>query len=126
MQQILTEAEQPKQISSLTFGEKLFGCFFSYIFHPIFIPLYATFFLLYIHPSAFSGFSQAQKKQTLLIVSLNLVFFPLLSVFLLRAVGFIESIFLKTQKDRIIPYIAAGIFFFWTYTVFNQQAHYPL
>jgi hypothetical protein len=42
------------------------------------------------------------------------------------AVGFVESIYLKTQKDRIIPYIASGIFFFWTYTVFKQQSVYPL
>jgi hypothetical protein len=40
-------------------------------------------------------------------------------------VGFIDSIFLKNQKDRIIPYIAVGIFFFWTYTVFKQQPIYP-
>ena len=28
--------------------------------------------------------------------------------------------------DRIIPYIASGIFFFWAYTVFKQQTQYPL
>ncbi|MEX0636030.1 MAG: hypothetical protein WD135_04615 [Ferruginibacter sp.] len=32
---------------------------------------------------------------------------------------------MKKQKDRIIPYIAAGIFFFWTYHVFKQQPIYP-
>ena len=58
----------------------------------------------------------------MLIVALNIVFFPLISVLLLRAVGFIDSLFLRTQKDRIIPYIASGIFFFWAYTVFKQQA----
>jgi len=66
------------------------------------------------------------KRQTMLIVGLNIVFFPLISVLLLRAVGFIDSLFLRTQKDRIIPYIASGIFFFWGYTVFKQQAQYPL
>jgi hypothetical protein len=99
---------------------------FSYVFHPIFIPVYVIAFLVYIHPSYFSGFSDAQTKQTLLIVSLNLVFFPLFSIVLLKAVGFIQSIFLRTQKDRIIPYMACGIFFFWTYTVFKQQEMYPV
>lgn len=105
---------------------RLFAGLFSYIFHPVFVPVYLTAFLLYIHPSAFSGFSLTEKKQTLLIVILNIVFFPLISVLLLRAVGFIESLHLKTQKDRIIPYIASGIFFFWAYTVFYQQSQYPL
>lgn len=90
---------------------KIFSGFFSYLFHPVFIPIYVTFFLLYIHPSAFSGFSEMEKRQTVLIVLLNLVFFPLVSVLLLKAVGFIDSLFLRTQKDRIIPYIASGIFF---------------
>lgn len=105
---------------------KIFAGFFSYVFHPVFIPLYITAFLLYIHPSAFAGFSAVQKKNTLLIVALNIVFFPLFSVLLLKAVGFIQSLYLRTQKDRIIPYIASGIFFFWAYTVFKQQTQYPL
>jgi len=97
----------------------------SYIFHPVFIPVYAIAFLLYVHPSYFSGFSAEQKNKTLIISILNLVFFPLISVALLKGLGFIDSIFLKTSKDRIIPYIACGIFFFWAYTVFRQQEQYP-
>ena len=110
----------------LTIPGKIYAAFFSYLFHPIFVPVYVVLFLLYVHPSAFAGFSDAEKKQTILIVILNLVFFPLVSVLLLKAVGFIQSIYLRTQKDRIIPYIATGIFFFWAYTVFKQQTQYPL
>jgi hypothetical protein len=105
---------------------KLLAQFFSYIFHPIFIPLYVVYFLAFIHPSYFSGFGMAAKRQTLIIVLINAVLFPLLSVFLLKGVGFIQSVFLKTQRDRIIPYMACGIFFFWTYLVFKNQTHYPL
>jgi hypothetical protein len=99
--------------------------FFSYIFHPIFIPIYAIAFLVFIHPSYFTGFSEQRKLMTVIISTVNLVFFPLLSVALLKAVGFIDSIFLRTRKDRIIPYMASGIFFFWAYTVFNKQTVYP-
>ncbi len=106
--------------------EKVFAWFFSIVFHPVFIPVYVTFFLLYVHPNAFAGFSYEDKRQTLLIIVLNLVFFPLLSVLLLKALGFVNSIKLNTRKDRVIPYIASGIFFFWAYTVFKEQSHYPL
>ena len=99
--------------------------FFSVLFHPIFLPLYVAYFLAFVHPSYFSGFSRADKKQVLFIIALNAVFFPLFCVLLLKGLGFISSIFLKTRKDRIIPYIACGIFFFWTYTVFRQQERYP-
>lgn len=111
--------------ASVTVSASIFSGFFSYLFHPVFIPVYASSFLIYIHPSAFAGFSEQEKKQTVLII-LNLAFFPLISVLLLRAVGFIDSVYLRSQKDRIIPYIASGIFYFWTYTVFRQQPQYPL
>ena len=97
----------------------------SYVFHPIFIPIYCIAFLVMVHPTYFSGFSMQQKKFTIVIASLNLVFFPLMAILLLKAVGFIQSIFLHTQKDRIIPYMAYGIFSFWAYTVFKGQPIYP-
>jgi hypothetical protein len=99
--------------------------FFSYIFHPAFVPLYVIAFLVYLHPSYFSGFSERNKLQTVIISCINLVAFPLLTVVLLKALGFIDSIFLRTRKDRIIPYMACGIFFFWAYTVFKKQEMYP-
>jgi hypothetical protein len=101
------------------------AAFISYVFHPIFIPAYVVAFLLYVHPSLFSGFSALQKGRTMIISIINMVAFPLISVLLLKGLGFIDSIFLRTRKDRIIPYIASGIFFFWAYTVFHQQENYP-
>ena len=97
----------------------------SYIFHPIFLPLYAVWFIAYIHPSYLSGFSDGMRLRTVLITAQNAVFYPLFCVLLLKGVGFISSIFLRTQKDRIIPYMACGIFFFWTFTVFKEQALFP-
>ncbi|HRD57316.1 MAG TPA: hypothetical protein PK504_04670 [Ferruginibacter sp.] len=97
----------------------------SYIFHPIFIPLYCVGFIAYVHPNYFSGFSDNERLKTILITLQNAVFYPLFSVLLLKGVGFIDSILLKTKKDRIIPYIACGIFFFWTFTVFKEQPSFP-
>jgi hypothetical protein len=99
--------------------------FFSVIFHPIFLPLYVMFFIVFVHPGYMAGFSMADKKQVLLIIMLNAVLFPLFTVLLLRALKFIDSFYLKTRRDRIIPYIACGIFFFWSYIVFKQQTQYP-
>lgn len=106
-------------------AEKIFGYTISVILHPIFIPMYVVFFLLFIHPSAFTGFSEYDKMTTLRIVGVNVVFFPLLTVLLLKAVKFIDSVQMHTRKDRIIPLIACGIFFFWAFTVFKEQHRYP-
>jgi hypothetical protein len=123
MMEITTPAEETAKPDLIT---RILCTFISVVLHPIFIPIYVTAFLLYLHPTAFIGFSPENKNWTLVIVTINVTVFPLLSVLLLRALKFIDSILLKTQKDRIIPYIASGIFFFWTYTVFKQQPAYPL
>jgi len=51
----------------------------------------------------------------------NCTFLPLASILLLRALKFIDSVFLKTQRDRIIPYIICMIFYFWNWYVFKNN-----
>lgn len=104
---------------------RFFAHLFSYIFHPLFISLYATYYLAFIHPGYFNGISENGKIWVLLRVANNMVFFPAILVLLLKRVGFIDSIFLKTQKERIMPYIGSGIFFFWMYLVFRNQSEVP-
>lgn len=104
---------------------KFVAHFFSYVFHPLFIPLYVTWFLTFVHPYLFAGFSVQQKTWLLTRISYTMVFFPLITVVLLKALGFIKSMLLTTQQDRIIPYIACGIFFFWAYLVFRNQPNIP-
>ncbi len=98
----------------------------SYVFHPLFMPVYVYWFLAFIHPGYFAGFGKSQKIFLLARIVLNMVFFPLITVLLLKGLGFIDSIFLKNQRDRIIPYIASGIFFFWAYLVFRNQPEIPV
>ncbi|MDQ6757154.1 MAG: hypothetical protein M3004_09480 [Bacteroidota bacterium] len=105
---------------------RFFAHIFSYIFHPLFIPLYVIYYLVFINPDFFVGISDKEKTWVLLRVTLNMIFFPALTVLLLKGVGFVESVFLKTQRDRIIPYMAAGIFFFWMYLVFHNQPELPI
>jgi hypothetical protein len=49
----------------------------------------------------------------------------LVVVGLLRGLGFNKSFLLKTQKERIVPYIASITFFFWSYYVFKNQTGTP-
>lgn len=92
--------------------------FFSFIFHPVFIPAYVIAFLLYFHPSYFSGFGRELKVSLLFTTILNTVFFPLFAILLMKGLGFIKSVFLETQRDRIGPYLASMIFYFWAARVF--------
>lgn len=96
---------------------KLAGRFFSYIFHPLFIPLYIAAYIIFLHPYSFAVFDQREKLLRLLHVFVLTAFFPAVTVFLLWRLQFAESIFLRTQKERIIPYVASIIYFFWAFYV---------
>jgi hypothetical protein len=98
----------------------------SYLLHPLFVPTYVTAFLLYVHPSCFAGNSPDDKARTLALVAINTIVFPGITVLLLKGLGFVQSIFLRTQKDRIIPYIASGTYYFWAFWVLKNQGFPPL
>ncbi len=100
---------------------KLCAHIFSYVFHPLFIPVYVTLFLLRVHPYVFAGFDDWGKLGNLLQVFVNCTFLPLASVLLLRGLKFINSVHLKTQKDRIIPYMICMIFYFWNWYAFKNN-----
>ncbi len=99
---------------------------FSYLFHPLFIPVIATWYLAFIQAGYFTGIPYGEKIYILIRVAYNTIFFPAFTIVLLKALGFIDSIFLRTQRERIIPYIATNIFYFWMYLVFRNQPDVPL
>ena len=100
---------------------KVLGRFFSYLFHPLFIPLYVAAYLIFLHPYLFAVFPEKQKVIILISIASQTILFPALTVFLLWRLGFADSIFLRTQKERIIPYVATNIFFFWTFYVSKNR-----
>jgi len=85
----------------------------SYVFHPAFVPVYVVLFSAYVHPYLFIGIPPERKLQAVLMAVLMFTFFPLVTVGLLKALGFIKSVYLKEQKDRIIPLVACGVYYFW-------------
>ena len=93
----------------------------SYVFHPLFVPVYIAWFLISVQPYMFGSFTTTEKKITVLRFFIMYSFFPLVTVLLAKALGFLDSIFLKTQKERVIPYIACGIYYFWMCYVLRNQ-----
>jgi hypothetical protein len=101
----------------------LFLChFISWVLHPVFMPLITALVLYFITKSHFVGFDVKYLYQLLGTTFLNTVFFPLLFIFLLYKLGFVSSIKLSNQKDRIVPLMGSMIFYFWIYQVFKNFA----
>ena len=96
----------------------------SYIFHPLFIPTYVFLFLMNAFPYEFADITDWQLKMRLFGVFWLTAFFPAFAVFLLWRLKFSDSIFLRTQKERIVPYVITMFFYWWMYYLsrnFNDQ-----
>src|SRR5687767_9748768 len=98
--------------------------FVSYLFHPLFIPVYILAFMVF-NTLYFPSYTQAGKVLMLIRFFLMYSIFPLVTVLLAKKLGFIQSIHLKTPKDRIIPYIACGVYYFWMWYVLRNQPEVP-
>lgn len=96
----------------------------SVIFHPLFIPVYISWFLLYNTPF-FPQFTEEDKLLLLLRFLIMYTVFPFVTILLAKGLGFVQSIYLRTQKDRIIPYVACGIYYFWMWYVLRNQPEFP-
>ncbi len=117
--------ELPRLKKQQPLAIRLLANFFSFIFHPLFIPGYIAAFLLFIHPYIFSGFNIKLRILRFISVVLLTAFFPAFVVLMLKQLKFISSIYLSTQKDRIIPYIASMFFFFWIFHVSRNLPDSP-
>ncbi|WP_222166741.1 hypothetical protein [Edaphocola aurantiacus] len=93
----------------------------SVVCHPVFMPVIMTFVLYGINRVSFGNITMKTMYSWTGILALNTIFFPLVTIFLLKRLNFIESIKLNNSKDRIIPLIATMIFYFWAYMVFKNM-----
>ncbi|MFA9188965.1 hypothetical protein AAGV33_11960 [Flavobacterium sp. FBOR7N2.3] len=82
----------PKRIFSL----------FSYVFHPVFIPIYATLFYLFLNQSY-----TLNKEKYLVLLQVTIITFliPVLFFFLLRLTGKISSVMAHELSERKIPLV---------------------
>ena len=98
----------------------------SYVLHPLFIPTYFFLFLMQVLPFEFVGISEWQLKMRLFSVAWLTAFFPAFAVFLLWRLKLSDSIFLRTQKERIIPYVITMFFYWWMYYLSRNFTDQPI
>lgn len=93
----------------------------SYICHPVFMPLIMAITLSKLAPNSFAGVTPNQMSMWYLTIAISAVFFPLISILLMRPLGFITSYHMPTAKERTIPLMVSMIFYFWISHVFNSM-----
>lgn len=91
----------------------------SVIFHPIFLSTMCMAYLLFVSSNQILGVPQGKEMQWLLITAYSTLFMPLLVMFLLWRLKFIQSFEMKTIKERYVPLIACMSFYFWVFWIFH-------
>jgi hypothetical protein len=109
----------PASINSFHPAIKILARIVSYVFHPLFIPIYVAWFILY-EIRLFPDRSDWQKTVVMIQFVLYYTFLPMMTTLISKALGFVSSIQLKSQKDRILPYVICEIFYFWAWYVFRN------
>ena len=97
----------------------------SYIFHPIFMPTILCIILWKLQAESFAGVTNHTLSMRLATVVMLTIFFPMVTMLLLRALGFLKNLQMRVSKDRIIPLIATMTFYFWAQQVFSHLPETP-
>ncbi len=78
----------------------------SFIFHPLFMPLFGLCFYFWKSPKFFPQELIRAKFISILILTVVL---PILIYLLLKTLGKVKSIYLKTTKERILPLLVNAL-----------------
>jgi hypothetical protein len=99
---------------------RFFASLMGYFLHPVLIVSWVALYILFLNNQVFLGIDSSEKIVVFLRIFSTSSFLPLITVLLLKGLGFISSIKLETQKERIIPLVACITFFFWSFYVSRQ------
>ena len=100
--------------------------FVSVVFHPLLILTYMLILLLLVNPYLFGASAAEGRDVLVLVVFLSTFVIPAFSVFMMKALGLVNSFELKTKQERIGPYIITGVFYLWVFRNLLENPDIPL
>lgn len=99
---------------------KQLAIFISYIFHPLWMPLYVMLVFWNINSTAMFISNDMVWLYILLVVFINTLLIPVFLFWMMKRIKIIESLHLDSQKDRFYPFAITGIFYLTTWYVFHS------
>lgn len=88
--------------------------------HPIFMPLYAFGLLIYTNPYINMMVSTGSRYFIITILVVFTITLPVITALLFKLFGLIDSVFMKTTKERMWPFIITLIWYCMGYQLFNK------
>jgi hypothetical protein len=91
----------------------------SVVFHPLLILTYMLVLLLLVNPYLFGVNSLREHSGLVLRVFFTTFFLPAFAIFLMQRLEFTD------KQERIIPFIATGIFYLWVFRSVSADTQIP-
>jgi len=99
---------------------------FSFVFHPLFVLTYMTLILLWTNPFSFGWRHVAEADTLLIIMIMTTITLPGLAVLMMKALGWVDTFELKTQTERIGPFLVAGVMYLSLYLHVTHAETFPV
>ena len=94
--------------------------FFSFVFHPIFVPVYLLLFVYVSDPYLQYLMPLVKMKPVLILLLVNTIIMPLLTFFYLRRKEVFTSMFLEKTNERKIGILILFLFHLITYLLWRK------
>ena len=88
--------------------------------HPLFMPLYAFSLLIYTNPYINMMVPKASKYFTFLILVVFTIILPILTAFVFKLFGLIDSLFMKTAEERRWPFLLTLIWYYMGFQLLTK------
>jgi len=97
--------------------------FFSFLFHPIFIPLYSLLIVLYMFPYRYINVQDKTWNLTIGILLFMTMIIPAIVVFIMKKLNIVEDYDVSIQKQRIFPYLIFFFFYLMTFLTLRPKVN---
>jgi len=98
----------------------------SYITHPMMMPLWATICVVLANPYIFASSNPIAVYWMLASVFINFIAFPALAILLMLRLKLVTTVQMTEGIERVLPFIATGLFYVWGYVVVKNMDGVPI
>lgn len=100
---------------------------FSVLFHPILTVGYVTVLLFLAYPVITFQIGQSNNQLELALISIFslTILLPLVSILVMKGLGFVQSFDMDNKEERVGPLIASAIFYLWLFVNLRPVADLP-
>jgi hypothetical protein len=96
----------------------------SILFHPLFMSAYFLLFLYMLNP-VFIDINDSIASLFLIQLMAATIVFPMIAIFMMKGLGFIDSVEMSDHKERVGPLLTTSIFYIWMYLNFKRSSYVP-